>query len=207
MADSRSWVNAPTVTPVLTILKELSGEARVATTSAVVMGRERGPAPRPGWPQARSCFGSTQVTVQVAETSRSPRMSCMLTAEPGTSAGGTGASGLGFEAAGADEAWPEGAEPEDRPEVDGPESEPPAATGSREVPAVCCCQKRMASGRNPLITSGVSIGWKFMSPGASGFRLAAVLEASSDEFRAGGAGGVVCDSAMERSGAGMSRTS
>src|SRR5580692_5074765 len=85
MADSRSWVNAPTVTPVLTILKELSGEASVATTSAVVMGIETGPAPRTGWPHARICLGSTQVTVQVAETSRSPRMSCMLTAEPGTS--------------------------------------------------------------------------------------------------------------------------
>src|ERR1035441_9288806 len=113
-----------------------------------------------------------------------------------------GASGPELEADWADEA---GAE--DVLEADRPESEPPAATGSREVPAVCCCQKRMASGRNPLITSGVSIGRKLMSPGASGFRLAAVLEASSDEFRAGGAGGVVCDSAMERSGAGMSRTS
>jgi hypothetical protein len=82
---------------------------------------------------------------------------------------------MGLEGDWEDEAKPESAEPEDRPEVDEPESEPPAATGEREVPAVCCCQKRMASGRNPLITSGVSKGWKvvadwkFMSPAASGF--------------------------------------
>jgi hypothetical protein len=39
---------------------------------------------------------------------------------------------------------------------------PPAITVSRLVPAICCCQKRTASGRNPLITSGVSMAWKLM---------------------------------------------
>ena len=58
MADSRSSVKAPMVAPVLMILKALSGEASVATTSAVVMGSETGPAWRMGWPQARSCLGS-----------------------------------------------------------------------------------------------------------------------------------------------------
>ena len=58
MAESRSSVNAPTVAPVLMILKAFNGEASVATTSAVVMGSETGPACRTGWPQASSCFGS-----------------------------------------------------------------------------------------------------------------------------------------------------
>jgi hypothetical protein len=40
MADERSSVKAPMVWVVLTILKEFSGEARVATTSALVMGME-----------------------------------------------------------------------------------------------------------------------------------------------------------------------
>ena len=47
------------VAPVLTILKAFSGEASVATTSAVVMGSETGPACKIGWPQASSCLGST----------------------------------------------------------------------------------------------------------------------------------------------------
>src|ERR1700722_15080767 len=122
------------VTPVLTILNELSGEASVATTSAVVMGIETGPAPRTGWPHARICLGSTQVTVQVAETSRSPRMSCMLTAEPGTSVELANEPVAGLEADCADEAKPEGAEPEERLSKDDSASEPPGATGSREVP-------------------------------------------------------------------------
>ena len=42
MAESRSSVKAPMVSPVLMILKALSGEASVATTSAVVMGSETG---------------------------------------------------------------------------------------------------------------------------------------------------------------------
>ena len=58
MAASRSWVKAPMVAPVLMILKAFSGEASVATTSAVVMGSETGPACRMGWPQASSRFGS-----------------------------------------------------------------------------------------------------------------------------------------------------
>jgi hypothetical protein len=58
MAESRSSVNAPISSPVLTILKALSGEASVATTSVVVMGSETGPACRMGWPQASSCLGS-----------------------------------------------------------------------------------------------------------------------------------------------------
>src|SRR3984957_15216680 len=158
MADSRSWVNAPTVTPVLTILNELSGEASVATTSAVVMGIETGPAPRTGWPHASICLGSTQVTVQVAETSRSPRISCMLTAEPGTRVELASEPEAGLEADCVDEAEAVGGALEDIPVDDIPASEPPAATGSMLVPAVCCCQKRIASGENPVITSGVSRG-------------------------------------------------
>ena len=34
---------------------------------------------------------------------------------------------------------------------------PPAATVSSPVPAILCCHRRIASGANPLITSGVSI--------------------------------------------------
>lgn len=37
---------------------------------------------------------------------------------------------------------------------------PPAAMVARVVPAICCCQSWMASGRNPLMTRGVSIIWK-----------------------------------------------
>lgn len=48
MPDSRSSVNSPTVAPVLMILNALSGDARVVTTSAVVMGSETGPAWRIG---------------------------------------------------------------------------------------------------------------------------------------------------------------
>src|ERR1700722_18213936 len=125
------------VTPVLTILNELSGEASVATTSAVVMGIEIGPAPRTGWPHARICLGSTQVTVHVAETSRSPRMSCMLTAEPGMRVELASEPEAGLEADCVDEAKPEGVAPEGNPADDIPANEPPAATGSREVPAVC----------------------------------------------------------------------
>ena len=44
MADSRSSVKAPMVSPVLTILNDCSEEARVVTISALVMGREMGPA-------------------------------------------------------------------------------------------------------------------------------------------------------------------
>ena len=80
-------------------------------------------------------------------------MSCMLTAEPGTRVEWASELEAGFEADCADEAKPVGVAPDDIPA-----SEPPAATGSSEVPAVCCCQKRMASGRNPVITSGVSKG-------------------------------------------------
>src|ERR1700722_8982522 len=138
------------VTPVLTILNELSGEASVATTSAVVMGIETSPAPRTGWPHARICLGSTQVTVQVAETSRSPRMSCMLTAEPGTSVESASEPAVESGVDCADEARPENVALVERLVEDIPASEPPAATGSRLVPAVCCCQKRMASGRNPI---------------------------------------------------------
>src|SRR5208283_5893412 len=89
-------------------------------------------------------------TVHVAATSRSPRTSCMLTAEPGSRAecATTG------DAPGADELLR-------------PEDPPPATTGSRVVPAVCRCQKRRASGPNPLITSGVSIGWNVMLPAVS----------------------------------------
>jgi hypothetical protein len=42
MAESRSSVKAPIRSPVLMILKAFSGEASVATTSAVVMGSETG---------------------------------------------------------------------------------------------------------------------------------------------------------------------
>jgi len=34
---------------------------------------------------------------------------------------------------------------------------PPAATDSSPVPAIFRCQSRIASGRNPLITNGVSM--------------------------------------------------
>src|SRR6202161_2443045 len=141
IADWRSWVNAPTVTPVLTILNELSGEARVATTSAVVMGIETGPAPRTGWPHARICLGSTQVTVQVAETSRSPRMSCMLTAEPGTSVELASEPSVELGVDCADEARPENVALVERPVEDIRASEPPAATGSRVVSAGLLCPK------------------------------------------------------------------
>jgi len=77
-------------------------------------------------------------------------MSCMLTVEPGSSVG----CATETDSPGADELLR-------------PESPPPATTGSRVVPAVCCCQKRIVSGRNPLITSGVSRGWKVMAPAAS----------------------------------------
>ncbi len=87
-------------------------------------------------------------------------MSCMLTAEPGTRVELASELEAEFGADWADEAKPEGVAPEAMSSKDEPASEPPAATGSREVPAVCCCQKRMASGRNPLMTSGVSKGWK-----------------------------------------------
>ncbi len=46
------------VTPVLMILKASDCDATVVMTSEVVMGRDTGPLPRTGWPQASSCVGS-----------------------------------------------------------------------------------------------------------------------------------------------------
>src|SRR5580698_2929488 len=105
--------------------------------------------------------------VQVAATSTSPRTSSMLTEDPGSSEGGTGASG---DAPGAGELS----------ELE-PKAAPPAAMVSSAVPAVCCCQKRIASGRNPLSTSGVSMGRKIILPSGSGDgdALSPTLSASS----------------------------
>jgi len=86
--------------------------------------------------------GNAPVTVQVAETSRSPRTNWALTAEPGTILATAEGEMAPKEpsASGLDEPLP-----------------PPAAMMSRPVPASSFCQRRMASGRKPLITSGVSM--------------------------------------------------
>src|SRR5208337_1364602 len=137
--------------------------------------------------------------VQVAAISISPRTSSMLTEDPGWSEGGTGASG---DVLGAEEL----SNPAPEPEVD-----PPAATVSSAVPAVCCCQKRIASGRNPLRTSGVCMGWKIILPSASGDGDALPPTLSASPLRASavtdGAIGGLADGAAARSGADRPRTS
>ena len=120
MAASRSWVNAPMVAPVLMILKAFNGEASVATTSAVVMGSETGPACRMGWPQASSCFGidvgdraggrNLHVAADQLRAHRRSRLH----------AGFGGGRGLGLLSPGSK-----------LPPM------PPAATCSRLVPAIC----------------------------------------------------------------------
>ena len=87
-------------------------------------------------------MGSTYVTVQVAEISRSPRTSWALTAEPGS-----------MLAMAEDDMAPKEPAASDFDEP----LPPPAAMMSRPVPAISFCQRRMASGRNPLMTRGVSM--------------------------------------------------
>jgi hypothetical protein len=141
--------------------------------------------------------------VQVAATSTSPRTSSMLTEDPGCSEGGTGAS---EDVLGAEELSKPAPGSEPRPEV-----VPPAAMVSSAVPAVCCCQKRMASGLNPLRTSGVSMGRKIILPSESGDGDALSPTPSASSPRASaekdGASRELVDGATARSGADRSRTS
>jgi hypothetical protein len=59
IAEARSSVKDPTVSVVLMILNAFSGEASVATTSALVIGIDTGPNCVIGCPHASSWVGST----------------------------------------------------------------------------------------------------------------------------------------------------
>ena len=89
-AARRSCVITPTSRPRTPSLKE---EATLGTTvviSAVESGSRTSPDWKNGWPNSSTRSPSRQVSVPIADISRSPRSTSTATAEPGTRASGPG---------------------------------------------------------------------------------------------------------------------
>ena len=89
-AARRSWVTTPTSRPRTPSLNETEVLGTTVVISAVDIGIRTSPDWKKGWPNSSTRSPSRQVTVPIAESWRSPRMTSTATAEPGARLSGPG---------------------------------------------------------------------------------------------------------------------
>src|SRR5438270_8334821 len=82
MPVERSCWNEPTTVPVFANLNELARLGITVTISDLAIGKLTSPISRNGWPNAYTRLPSTNVTVPVAATLKSPLMRTAPTASP-----------------------------------------------------------------------------------------------------------------------------